>query len=138
LYLLEKAMRLQNHPANGDDYLLAPDINISRKRVMADALSRGFSHYYQQLNTGKKLTFKCLRKTYITRLEIYIGRGNTKAVTGHSADKVNVIEQNYIDKKEVAKAADGFTVFHEESREVELKEIRTSKNETQSPKLEKS
>jgi hypothetical protein len=129
-------MRLQNHPANGDDYLLAPDINISRKRVMADALSRGFYHYYQQLNTGKKLTFKCLRKTYITRPELFMGRGNTKAITGHSADQV--IEQNYIDKKEIAKAAHGFIVFTEESREEELKEIRTTKNETQSPKLEKS
>jgi len=55
-----------------------------------------------------------------------MGGGNTKAITGHSDDKV--IERNYIDKKEIAKAIRGFNVFSKESeRTNELKEIR---NET--------
>jgi len=115
-----------------DNYILAPGITISRKRVMADTLSRGFSHYYKQLNTGKRLTFKCLRKTYITNLEIFMGRGNTKSITGHSDDQV--IEQNYIDKKEIAKAARGFKVFpNEHERGHELKEIRKEQQRDKEP-----
>lgn len=90
-------------------YILAPEINIQRNRIMSDALSRGFTHFYDQLNTGRKLTFKSLRKAYITKLEIFMGSGNTKAITGHSDDQV--IERNYIDQKEMAKAAKNFAVF---------------------------
>ena len=111
---------------DANNYILAPEVGISRKRVMADILSRGFSHLYKQLGTGKKLTFKCLRKTYITRLEIFMGRGNSKSITGHSGD--SVIEKNYLDKIELAKAAKDFNLFQdEEHRENNLKEIRESK-----------
>ncbi len=92
-----------------DRYILAPEINIQRYRFMSDSLSRGFTHFYDQLNTGRKLTFKSLRKAYITKLEIFMGSGNTKAITGHSDDQV--IERNYIDQKEMAKAAKNFAVF---------------------------
>jgi integrase len=109
-----------------DNFILAPDIKISRGRVMSDVLSRGFTHYYDQLKTGRKLTFKCLRKTYITNLEIFMNGGNTKAITGHSDDQV--IERSYLDKKEMAKAAQGFTVFSKEGeRDHQLEEIRRTK-----------
>lgn len=110
-----------------EHFILAPEVNISRKRVMADILSRGFSHFYKLLGTGRDLSFRCLRKTYITRLEIFMGHGNTKAITGHSDD--SVIERNYVDKRELAKAAKTFQVFrNEEERGNNLKEIRrTSK-----------
>ena len=75
-----------------DNYILAPEIENLRSRVMSDTLSRGFTHYYDQLNTGRKLTFKCLRKTYIANLEIFMGTGNTKSITGHSDNQV--IEKN--------------------------------------------
>lgn len=114
-----------NKYAGTDNFILAPDIKISRGRVMSDILSRGFTHYYDQLNTGRKLTFKCLRKTYITNLEIFMGSGNTKAITGHSNDQV--IERSYIDRKEMAKAAQGYSVFlKEEGRDHQLKDIRTT------------
>lgn len=119
-----------------DTFILAPDIKISRGRVMSDILSRGFTHYYDQLNTGRKLTFKCLRKTYITNLEIFMGGGNTKAITGHSNDQV--IERSYIDRKEMAKAAQGYSVFSkEEGRDHQLKDIRTTtKRKTEQKDLE--
>jgi hypothetical protein len=104
---------------------------------MSDVLSNGFSHYYNQLNTGRKLTFKSLRKTYITNLQIYFsGSGDTKAITGHSDNQV--IERNYIDKKEIAKASRGFSVFSKETeRADELKEIRTeTENKSQQLNLE--
>jgi integrase len=115
---------------NTDNYILAPEVKISRTQVMSDILSRGFSHYYNQLNTGRKLTFKSLRKAYITNLEIFMGNGNTKAITGHSDNQV--IERNYIDKKEIAKAMRGFNVFSKESeRTDELKGIRNETIENQ-------
>jgi len=119
-----------------DNYILAPDINIQRNRVMSDTLSRGFTHFYNQLNTERKLTFKSLRKAYITNLEIFMGGGNTKSITGHSENQV--IEKNYIDKKEIAKAAHGFNVFPQENqRNDALKEIRNkSKGEIQEKSLE--
>ena len=119
-----------------DTFILAPDIKISRGRVMSDILSRGFSHYYDQLNTGRKLTFKCLRKTYITNLEIFMGRGNVKSITGHSDDQV--IERSYIDRKQMAKAAQGFSVFsNEKERDQQLKGIRTTtKRKTEQKDLE--
>ena len=109
---------------NTDSYILAPNIKISRGKVMSNVLSRGFTHFYGQLNTGKNLTFKCLRKTYITKLQIYFsGTGNTKEITGHTDD--NVIERNYIDKREIAKASAGFSVFSkEQERTEELKDLR--------------
>lgn len=119
-----------------NNYILAPEIRISRTRVMSDVLSRGFTHYYNQLNTGKKLTLKSLRKAYITNLEIFMGSGNTKKITGHSDDQV--IWRNYIDKKEMAKAAHSFSIFSTETdRADELKEFReTTKNNTQEKNME--
>jgi integrase len=116
-------------------FILAPESTISRKKVMADILSKGFSHFYKQLNTGRNLTFKCLRKTYITRLEIFMGHANTKAITGHSDD--SVIEKSYLDKRELAKAAKNFQVFrNEEERGNNLKEIRET-SKTNSKQLNK-
>ncbi len=125
------------HKKSGN-YILAPEIENQRSRVMSDTLSRGFTHYYNQLKTGRKLTFKCLRKTYITNLEIFMGTGNTKSITGHSDNQV--IEKNYIDKKEMVKAVRGFNVFTTESKRSDtLDKIRSrcGKNEkTQDKTLE--
>lgn len=110
--------------SGSDNYIIAPEIKTSRKRVMADVLSRGFSHYFNQLNTGKKLTFKSLRKTYITAVEIFVGHGNTKAITGHSNDKI--LDSNYIVNRMKAKVVANMEVFSEsEERATELEEIRT-------------
>ena len=131
--LLDKMNK--NNSTSG--FILAPEINISRKRVMSDILSRGFSHYYDQLNTGRHLTFKCLRKTYITNLQLYMRGGDIKAITGHSEGS-NVIEANYIDKKEIAKAGKNFSVFPNEERSQELKKIRTKKqSKTKNQEVEK-
>ena len=113
---------------NTEKYILEPELINKRNRVMCDVLSRGFSHFYNQLKTGRELTFKCLRKTYITNLQIFLGNGNVKAITGHSENQV--IDEHYIDKKEIAKASMNFSVFSKDNeRKVELKEIRTeSKN----------
>lgn len=116
---------------NTNQYVLAPEISVKRNRVMADNLSRGFSHFYQQLETGKNLHFKCLRKTYLTQLSIYTG-GNAKAISGHSDNAV--IEEHYVDKLVLARAAQGFDVFpetEEERRKGEIQKIRNSEIQQQ-------
>ena len=112
-----------------DAFILAPDEQVDRHKVMPDILSKGFSHYYRQLNTGKNLGFKSLRKTYITGLSVFMG-GNARAITQHASD--DVIEKHYIDKKVIAKAAQGFSVFGAETdRKHTLKQIRDTTNEKQ-------
>ncbi len=114
-----------------DTYILAPEIKNNRLRSMADSISKGFSHYYDQLGTGNKLTFKSLRKTYITSLSLFMN--NAKSITGHSGDEV--INRHYIDKQAIAKAAQGFSVFRKESERNEmLSNIRNAKSEKKTEK----
>ncbi len=71
---------------------------------------------------------KSLRKRYITSLQAYLG-GNAKAITRHRSDEV--VNEHYLNKAELAKAAIGFGgVFSNEvERKNELREIRASENE---------
>ncbi len=111
-----------NNHKGSNAYILAPDVETKRNKVLSDVLSRGFTHFYSQLETGRELTFKCLRKTFITNISIYMG-GNAKAITGHSDDAV--IENHYLNKESVAKAAKGFSVFEGSlTRQKELKQVR--------------
>lgn len=122
--------------AGSDSYILAPEIVKYRVKSMSDALSKGFSHYYNQIGTGRKLTFKSLRKTYVTNLSLFMG-GNAKAITQHSGDAV--IEQHYLDKQALVNAAQRFEVFHrEQERKNEIETVRTkSKSPSKSQEIEK-
>ena len=112
-----------------ENYIIAPENKSNRNRAMCDLVSRAFSLYYSQLNTNRNLTFKSLRKTYITQLSLYMG-GNAKAITGHSDDAV--IEKHYLDKQALAKAAQGFEIFPKENaRKNELKELRNESKQNQ-------
>lgn len=102
-------------------FLVAPD--RENREVMADDISRAFSHYYRQLNTGKELKFGALRKKYITEMEIFTG-GRAEEVTGHSNDRVL---RHYRVPKLIAKAAREFQVYRkEDSREEEMRTVRRS------------
>ncbi len=109
---------------NNNEFILAPEIRSQRTKVMADNLSRAFSHYYEQLDTGKSLTFKSLRKAYITALKMYVH--NPKEVTGHTENAV--IEKHYIDREQIAISMKHFDVFptKENHREKEIEQIRNS------------
>lgn len=104
-----------------DQYLVAPEVTEGRESAMLDIISRAFSHYYKQLNTGKELTFGSLRKAYTTQMEIFTG-GRAETVTGHSNRKVL---RHYVVPEIVARAARGFSVFPQiDDRHKELKEAR--------------
>lgn len=108
-----------------DRFLLANEIKAKRKRAMGDILSRGFTHFYEKLNEKEKLNFGCLRKTYITQLNLQYG-GNAKFISDHSDEAV--VGNHYIDPKLVASVAKDFEVFPETSeRKEELEKIRDNK-----------
>ena len=103
-----------------DKYIIAPEDTTDRK-YLADLFSRAFGHYYSLLGTGRKLSLKCLRKTYITNLSLLMG-SNVKEVTGHSGDAVL---KHYINPQSVAEGLRGFSVFgSKESRHTELSKVR--------------
>lgn len=115
---------------NTDTYILAPGIRLQRNKVMADALSKGFQHFYSKLNTERHLTFKSIRKAFITSVSLFTG-GNAKMITGHSDDAV--IQKHYLDQKVIAKSFQNFEVFpsenNEDKRISELNNVREqSKN----------
>jgi integrase len=116
-----------------DNYILAPEIK-SRGEAMCDLLSRSFTHYYKQLNTGRHLTFKSFRKAYITALSVYTRGANVMDYTGHKNERT--IEQHYKDKSVIAKSLWDFEVFSAESeRNNELEQVR-SKSLTKQKGLE--
>lgn len=87
--------------------LLAPE-KMSNGETLKNQMSKGFSHYYYQLSTGRKLTFKCLCKTYITQLVLSLGL-NARVITRHSGE--DVIIKHYLDQKVISKVAEDFEVF---------------------------
>lgn len=90
-----------------DDYILAPNA-VNRAQVGRD-LSSGFNHYYGLLGTGKNLTFKNLRKTYITSAVNQFGAGAI-ALSAHTG--MGIIKDHYYDKEIVKnKAQKSFSVF---------------------------
>lgn len=89
-------------------YLIQPDRKgVSSKSIMEN-LSRGFNHYYKQLNTGKNLQLKSLRKTYLTYLNSALS-GDTKSLSSHSTDAV--LMKHYIDEKVINKAIKEVEIF---------------------------
>jgi len=109
-----------------DAFILAPNVQIKRNRILSDTLTKGFSHFYAQLETSQPLTFKSLRKRYMTSLRQLLG-DNAKYVSGHSSGD-GVLDKNYIDRKEIAKLMDNFEIFSPDNdRKHELSEFRNNK-----------
>jgi hypothetical protein len=96
----------QNHKGT-PTYLLAPD-KLTNRDTLKNQMSKVFSHYYKQLGTGRSLTFKCLRKTYITRLALPLGL-NARVITRHNGE--DVIIKHYLDQKVISRVAKDFEVF---------------------------
>lgn len=115
-----------------DRFLLAPEITTNRVETIGDILSRSFSHYYKQLNTGKELSFKCLRKTYLTNLQVFL-QGNSngmavKDISGHSSDAV--VSKHYLDPKILSASLQNFSVFPDRSEELQNVRAKTQEQKT--------
>lgn len=113
-------------------FLLAPDVTTNRVETIGDALSRSFSHYYKQLNTGKDLSFKSLRKTYLSNLEVFLQRGTngieTKDISGHSSP--TVLSAHYLDPKLLASSLQDFEIFPDRKSELERARAKTKPEKT--------
>lgn len=93
---------------NRPEYLISPDrIGTSSSAIM-DNLSKGFSHYYKQLDTGRSLQFKNLRKTYLTYLNSALNN-DTKSLSSHTTNEV--LQKHYIDERIVNKAVKELNIF---------------------------
>ena len=94
---------------DADEYIIFPDRGTASKEVIMDNISRGFSHYYKQLETGEELQFKCLRKTYLSYLDSILKKGETEKLSSH--DGTQVLEDHYIDPRIVKKAVRELKIF---------------------------
>jgi integrase len=92
-----------------DEYIIDRGDCKDAHTVM-DSITRGFTHYIK-LATDRKIEFKDLRKTYITKISLKLGK-NTKLFTGHSDDQV--LRASYIAEEFVTANLDDFSVFGEE------------------------
>jgi len=69
-----------------DEYIIAPQ--ITNRAYVNNSMCKGFKHYYLQIeNPRPKISFKSLRKTYITYLKAISG-DRAKEITGHTTDKI--------------------------------------------------
>ncbi len=91
-----------------NDFILKIDREKYSLNTILEKISKGFSHYYKQLNTGRDLQFKCLRKTYLTYLE-HVAKGDTKSLSSHASDEV--LQKHYIDERIVSKAIQEVRIF---------------------------
>ena len=71
-------------------------------------MSKGFTHYWKQVDSDKKLQFRNLRKTYITRLNIYTN-GQADSITGHAGQEV--IMKHYQSPKVISTVIEGFRMI---------------------------
>ena len=93
---------------NSDKFIIAPEDGLKRSNV-AGIISRSFSHYYSQLNTGKIITFKNLRKTFMTSALREFGVAST-ALTNHTS--ISMTNKHYYDKEVTRdEAKQSFSVF---------------------------
>ncbi len=100
--LMKTLMRLGfTQYENSNNFILAPDRTGISDYAIMDNLSKGFSHFYNLLGTGRTLQLKSLRKTYLTFLNAALG-GNTKGLSGHSSDEV--LQKHYINESVINKA----------------------------------
>ena len=107
------------------EYILAPEVTDQKMRTksMSDTMSRGFKHFYSLVNPEGGLTFRSLRKTYITSMAHFMS-GDAKSITQHSDN--DVLEKYYIDKKAMLKVSQNFEPFiNNEARQKELDQTRT-------------
>ena len=90
-----------------DEYILHPQRTITTSTIK-DNLSKGFTHFYKQLNTGREIRFKHLRKTYLTYLNATI-KGETKLLSSHSSNEV--LRRYYIDERLISKTIKKLKIF---------------------------
>ncbi len=107
--LKELLLRLgYNQYKNSDNYILCPDRSNQSTETIMDNLSKGFTHFYKRLNTGKQLQLKCLRKTYLTYLKLATNE-DMKKLDSHTTDEI--LNKHYLDTSVINKAISEMRIF---------------------------
>jgi hypothetical protein len=89
-----------------DAYIIEP--GISNRDTLKSAISKAFTHYWRQTGSKKEVSFKHLRKTYVTMLTKAIGE---KALfVKHNEDKTAV--KHYLDKQELLNGLEGVRIYN--------------------------
>jgi len=91
-----------------DKYILAPEETMKRETINK-FMSHSFPHYYKQLGTGRDLSYKCLRKTYISMLSAFMGIDNARLITKHSSTQV--MQEHYVDEKVLFNTVQNFKIL---------------------------
>lgn len=98
-----------NEKKNTNQYILDTEVYLS-KEYKIRFISRSFGHYIK-IVSKRKIQFKDLRKTYITRLSMLLGE-NTKMFSGHA--DTEVLKNHYISSKYIVGNLKDFDVFNSE------------------------
>jgi integrase len=80
---------------NSNDFILYPERKVLTKTIMND-LSKGFTHYKKMAGIDKEISFKSLRKTYLSWVNAVMNK-DTGILSSHSTH--DVLERYYIDPK---------------------------------------
>ena len=93
----------------GQDQYIIPRKAKAKYETIANQLTLSFTHYYRLLNTGRDISLKHLRKTYLSYLKLAMG-DDTKSMSSHATDEV--LNNHYIDFRIIAKATREFSIFN--------------------------
>ncbi len=89
-----------------DQYIVAPE--YQNRDTLKKLISGAFSHYWKFTGINRKVTFKNLRKTYITRMTDLLGE---KAMfIKHGSDRTAI--KHYLNKKELISSTRNIELFN--------------------------
>jgi integrase len=97
-----------NQCENSDNYILCPDRSNQSTETIMDNISKGFTHFYKRLNTGRELQLKCLRKTYMTYLK-FATNDDMKKLDSHTTDEI--LNKHYLDASVINRAISEMRIF---------------------------
>lgn len=100
--------KLGHEKYKGQNRYLIASSSKSKRETLKNELSKAFTHYWKQVDSDKKLQFKNLRKTYITRLNNYTN-GQADSITGHASQEV--IMKHYQNPKVISDVIEGFRMI---------------------------
>lgn len=93
-------------PADPESYILEPD--WANRKTLIKLISKSFTHFWRKTGIDKQVSFKNLRKTYITRVFDLIG---DKAKTlKHTNDETAL--RHYMNEKEIVSKMQGMRMYN--------------------------
>lgn len=89
----------------GEGYIIVPE--QQNRRTLKKFISKAFTHYWRVSGIKRRVSFKNLRKTYVTRLTSLIGE--QALFVKHNEDKTAV--KHYLGKKELLEKTENIKLY---------------------------